>query len=259
VGRPVLPYRDAVAAAVEGASPKAVVFDSCGSTNDEARDLAREGAPHLTVVTAEVQTAGRGRRGRTWMSAAGQGLHTSIVLRPDLPVERWTLLPPLTGVAAMRAVRHRAKVPVGLKWPNDLVVNNRKLGGILVEAEPPAFAVAGIGINVAQTAFEGELAEIATSLAREQAVRLDRADLLGAIVRYLDEALGDPEAAMERYRRDCVTLGRAVRIMREGVPDLVGIGAEIDDRGALIVDVEGGTEIVTAGDVVHLRPDPPRV
>lgn len=257
MGKPVLPYDEAVAAALEGLSPRAVVLSTCASTNDEARDLARAGAAHLTVVTAEVQTAGRGRRGRTWTSAPGEGLHTSIVVRPSLAVDRWTLLPLLTGVACVRAIRHRAKVPVGLKWPNDLVVDGRKLGGILVEAEPPTFAVAGIGVNVAQTSFDGELAEIATSLAREGAVRLDRADLLGFIVRYLDEALADPDEAMDRYRRASVTVGRAVRVIRDG-DEIVGTAAEVDDRGALILDVAGRAETITAGDVVHLRPDLPR-
>lgn len=255
VGRPVLPFGQAVAEAIDGVSPRAVVLDECGSTNDEARDLARKGAEHLTLVTAEAQTAGRGRRDRVWTSAAGEGLHLSVVLRPELAVERWTLLPLLTGVACVRAIRHRAHVPVGLKWPNDLIVAGKKLGGILVEAEPPAFAVAGIGVNVSQTSFPGELSETATSLALESSVRLDRADLLATIVRYLAEALANPEDAMDRYRRASITVGRPVRVIRDGAPEISGTAVEIDQRGALVLDVDGSTEIITAGDVVHLRPD----
>ena len=254
----VTAFRPSMERALEGLAPRALILDVCGSTNDEARDLARKGAPHLTVVTTEVQTAGRGRRGRAWTSVPGEGLYASVVLRPDLPVERWTLLPLLTGVAAVRAVRHRTRVPASLKWPNDVVVNNRKLGGILVEAEIPAYAVAGIGINVAQTSFPDELEQTATSLAREDAVRLDRADLLGFLVRYLRDALADPEASLDRYRRASATIGRAVTVTREGAATVTGVALDVDARGALMLETESGVETVTAGDVVHLRPDLPR-
>lgn len=250
-------YAEAIERAFDGTAARAILLDECASTNDEARARARDGAEHLTVVVAEHQTAGRGRLARTWTSEPGAGLLMSVILRPDLPADRWTLIPLLTGVAAARAIRHRARVPAALKWPNDLVVGPRKLGGILVEAEPPAFAVAGLGVNVSQTAFPPDLAGIATSLAREEAVRLDRADLLGWTVRYLAEALQDPEGSLDRYRRMSATLGRQVRIEQHDSA-LLGIARDIDARGALLVETPDGVEVVTAGDVVHVRPDLPR-
>lgn len=258
-------YAEAIERALAGTAARAILLPECASTNDEARALARDGAEHLTVVVAEHQTAGRGRLARTWTSEPGAGLLMSVILRPTLPVERWTLLPLLTGVAAARAIRHRARVPAALKWPNDLMVETRKLGGILVEAEPPAFAVAGLGINVSQTTFPPELAgtadggfgNSATSLACEESVRLDRADLLGWTLRYLAEALDDPEGSLDRYRRMSATLGRQVRIEQQG-RDLRGLAQDIDARGALLVQTAGGVEIVTAGDVVHIRADLPR-
>lgn len=250
-------YLELIERALEGTGARAIVLDECGSTNDEARAHARDGAAHLTVVIADHQTAGRGRLARTWTSEPGTGLLMSVILRPALPVERWTLLPLLTGVAAARAVRHRARVPAALKWPNDLMVGARKLGGILVEAEPPAFAVVGLGVNVSQTAFAPDLEDIATSLAHEDAVRLDRADLLGWTLRYLTEALGDPEGSLDRYRRMSATLGRQVRVQQHDA-EIEGEARDIDARGALLVDTSDGVVVVTAGDVLHVRAELPR-
>lgn len=226
--------------AFERLLPGAVLLDETGSTNDEARLLARGGAPHLAVVVAEQQSAGRGRRGRTWSAAPGEALLASWVARPSLPVDRWSLLPLFAGVAVAEAVRARTSVEAVLKWPNDVLVDERKLAGILVEAEPPAFAVVGVGLNVSQTTFDAELN--ATSLALSSAVRLDRADLLAAILERVDGA------TLERYRELCVTIGRRVRVITDD-GDVEGIATEVDERGALVVE---GVAI-TAGDVVHVR------
>ena len=243
-------FHAAFARALRGVVPGAVTLDETASTNDDARTLAREGAPHLTVVVADAQTAGRGRLGRTWSSPRGLGLIASWVARPPLPVERWTLVPLLAGVAAAEAVRARTGVVATLKWPNDLRVGERKLGGILVEAEVPEFVVVGLGVNVSQTVFPEDLAAIATSIALEGGMRLDRADLLAATLREFEEALRDPGAAMERYRALCDTLGRRVRVERAHVEPLEGVARAIDERGALVLD--DGTA-VASGDVVHLR------
>jgi BirA family biotin operon repressor/biotin-[acetyl-CoA-carboxylase] ligase len=240
-------FHEAFARALAPVSPRVVTLDEAASTNDEARTLARDGAPHLSVVVANHQTAGRGRLGRRWESAPGAGLAASWVARPPFAVERWTLIPLFAGVAACDAIRARAKVEASLKWPNDLVTARGKLGGILVEAEPPAFAVVGLGVNVSHTAFPPGLE--ATSLALEGAQRLDRADLLAHALRGFAAALGDPGAALARYRELCATLGRRVRVQRRG-GDVEGIAEDVDASGALVVD---GAP-VQSGDVVHLRP-----
>lgn len=240
-------FHEAFARALAGVVPGGVTLDETGSTNDDARALAREGAPHLTAVVANAQASGRGRRGRAWMAEPGEALLASWVVRPPFPVERWTLVPLLVGVAAAEAVRARARVDATLKWPNDVLVGERKLAGILVEAEPPSFCVAGLGLNVSQTAFPPDLP--ATSLALESAVRLDRADLLAAVLRRFDEALREPEGALERYRALCSTLGAAVRVERGGGDPVEGVAERIEPDGALVV---AGRRL-HAGDVVHLR------
>lgn len=240
-------FHEAFARALASVSPRVVTLDEAGSTNDEARSLARDGAPHLSVVVADHQTAGRGRLDRRWESAPGAGLAASWVARPQLPVERWTLIPLLAGVAACKAIRDRAKVDATLKWPNDLITARGKLGGILVEAELPAFVVAGLGVNVSQTEFPPELN--ATSLALEGAQRLDRADLLQHTLQNFEDALRDPDAALARYREWCATIGRRVRVQRIG-GEVEGIAHDVDASGALVVD---GAPI-QSGDVVHLRP-----
>lgn len=240
-------FHETFARALAGVSPHALTLDETGSTNDDARALAMEGAPSLAVVIADHQTAGRGRSDRTWVSPPGTSLLASWVVRPSLPVERWSLIPLLAGLAASDAIRARAHVDAVLKWPNDLLVGERKLGGVLVEAQPPAYAVVGLGVNVSQTSFPSDLE--ATSIALEEGIRLDRADLLAETLRAFDAALTDVDEAVERYRARCVTLGRRVRISRVAGEKLGGIATAIDDVGSLVVD---GARIV-AGDVVHVR------
>jgi len=246
-------FAGAVARALDGIAPQVSVVELTGSTNDDARAQARDGAPHLSTVVSDEQLAGRGRRGRSWSAAVGESLLASWVVRPSLPVERWPLLPLLAGVAAAEAVRARAHVAAVLKWPNDLLADGRKLGGILVEAEPPSFAIVGVGINVSQTSFPEQLRDTATSLALQEAVRLDRADLLAAMLGGFADALADPEEAIARYREMCATLGRAVRIERTGAPPLTGIAVNLDASGALVVEDGAGRHAVASGDVVHLR------
>lgn len=244
-------FRDSVERALAGVSPRVVVLSEVGSTNDEAKALAREGAPHLSTVVADSQTSGRGRAGRSWVSPRGAGLTTSFVVRPRLPVESWTLLPLITGVAAAEAVAAIAGLSVALKWPNDLRVRGRKVGGILVEAEPPRFAVVGIGINIARVNFPEELREIATTIEGEGG-SADRALLLREVMTRFAALLNDPEGALRRYREMCETLGRDVRVERAGVV-IEGTATGIGGDGALEVRTAAGVARVTAGDVTHVR------
>lgn len=244
----VTEFHLAMKRALSEVAPRVTTLDDTRSTNDDARALALAGAPNGSVVVANEQTAGRGRLGRAWQADVGTSLLMSWIVRPHLRVDRWPLLPLLAGLAAVEAVRERTMVEAVLKWPNDLLVGERKLAGILAEAEPPSFAIIGVGVNVSQVSFEPTLN--ATSLAIEGAQRLDRADLAAAILTWFAAALEDVDAAMERYRARCATIGRAVRVTRAGRDALEGIAERVDPDGALVV----AGERVAAGDVTHVRP-----
>jgi BirA family biotin operon repressor/biotin-[acetyl-CoA-carboxylase] ligase len=211
------------------------------------------------VVVVDHQTAGRGRLDRAWVTPAGTALTFSAVVDPRLPDERWPLLPLAAGVATAAAVR-RAGVPAVLKWPNDVLVEDRKVSGILVErVERPGtkpLAVIGIGINT--DLAEAELpVPNATSLALLGAPT-DRATLLGWVLAELDEVLGalpaDRGAFLDTYRDRCSTLGRTVEVQLPDGSTVRGTAAAIDDVGRLVVDPSDGPPVaVGSGDVVHVR------
>lgn len=237
--------------------------EELGSTNDEALRLARAGAPHGTVVIAERQTAGRGRRGRSWAGAAGN-LFLSVVLRPQLPPQRAPELVPVVAVAAAEALRAFGAA-AGIKWPNDLVVEDRKLAGILTElsasAERVHFAVVGVGVNVNGTRAElpEELRTGATSVRDEvgREVPLPElvATLLGAFEAWLDrhEAAGFAPVRA-RYRELSATLGRRVRLV-EAEGETIGVAEDIDEAGGLLLRRDDGVlERARTGDVTSLRP-----
>ncbi|WP_307827844.1 biotin--[acetyl-CoA-carboxylase] ligase [Nocardioides sp. SYSU D00038] len=256
-GRP--PLDVARLAAAEGSVE---VVATATSTNAVVAERAREGAADGLVVVAEEQTAGRGRLDRTWEVPPRAALTFSVLLRPTAPPARWPWLPLLTGRAVATALR-AAGVEAGLKWPNDVLVGDRKIAGILLERvetpQGPA-AVVGIGLNVAQDAPELPVAT-ATSVALELGRGADRTDLLLGLVAalrggYADwQAGGDAGAERLRaaYAADCVTLGRDVRVELPGGDALTGRAVGVDAGGRLVVEHAGGSTAVAAGDVVHVR------
>lgn len=202
-------------------------FAEVDSTNRLAADLARSGAADGVVVGADHQTAGRGRRGRTWDSRPGASLLVSVVLRPAP-----ALVTLAAGVAAAEACEAVAGVEVGLKWPNDLLLDGAKLGGILSELVGDA-AVVGLGLNLAWApAGAAALGPV------------DREVLLDA---YL-AGLGTPGDVLPRYRDRCTTLGRRVRVEVPGAT-IEGVATDVDGDGRLLVEGRA----IAAGDVVHLR------
>ena len=203
-------------------------FAEVDSTNRVAADLVRRGAGDGLVVGADHQTSGRGRRGRTWESRPGSALLVSVVLRPVPP-----LVTLAAGVAAAEACEAVAAAAVRLKWPNDLLSGDAKLGGILAELVGDA-AVVGLGLNL------GWAPDGAAKLGAD----VDRNALLAAYLSALDR----PGDVLPRYRDRCSTLGRPVRAELPG-ETVEGVAREVDDEGRLVVD---GRKI-TAGDVVHLR------
>lgn len=241
------------------------VVPASPSTNADLAGRARAGEHPGIVLAAEHQTAGRGRLDRTWVTPPSTCLTFSMLVQPDrVPVGHWPWLPLLTGIAVVEAVRRVCDVEGGLKWPNDVLVGERKLAGILVErVERPTgpAAVIGVGLNV--SLHEDELpAPAATSLWLEDARTTDRTVVLREVLRTF-EALyvqwqaedGDPERGLRAsYVQRCRTLGREVRAELPGGAVLEGKATGVDAAGRLEVrDAAGETTALGAGDVVHVR------
>ena len=209
------------------------------STNERAKELALDGAPHGTIVTADEQTAGRGRQGRAWIAAPGETLLLSIVLRS---VDE--LLPLRAAVAVAESI----PMPTRIKWPNDVWVGGKKVSGILVEGRPQeGWAVLGIGLNVATRSFPEELSEIATSLALEGA-ELSQGDALDSLLESLERLLAaDGADVLAAWRERDALLGEPVA-WNGGR----GIGAGVTDGGALRVETDSGIVELDAGEV-HLE------
>jgi BirA family transcriptional regulator, biotin operon repressor / biotin---[acetyl-CoA-carboxylase] ligase len=236
------------------------VHETIGSTSDRARDLLELTGGAGTAVVAELQTDGRGRRGRTWMSPPRRNLMVSVAYRPRLAAPDAWRLGPAVALAARDACRTVA--PVDLKWPNDLVAGDgRKAGGLLIETvidgERVSAATIGIGINVnwAVAEMPSEIAGSATSLADLAGTRVDRGALLAALLDRLDAELAEIEAGgspLDRYRAACRTLGSEVTI-EAGPRTIDGVALAIDDSGGLVVETSSGRETVTSGEVVSVR------
>ena len=232
----------ALSRALEHDGWRVEVLDRAASTNAVVAERARAGEPHGLVVVAEEQTAGRGRLDRSWVSPPRAGLTFSVLLRPEGPLG-W--VPLLGGLGVVRALRDQAGLDAVLKWPNDVLVGNRKACGLLAEAVDGA-VVLGIGLNVTTRADELPVAT-ATSLALEGATTTDRDTVLRAVLRALAGALGDRDTT--GYRQACATIGRRVRVELPGGASVEGTAEDVDEQGRLVVD---GTPFA-AGDVVHLR------
>lgn len=218
------------------------------STNQRAKELADAGAPHGTVVTADEQTAGRGRQGRSWVAPPGSAVLMSVVVR-NLD-EAGALLPLATAVAVCEAAESVAPVRCAIKWPNDVWVERRKLCGILVEGRPAAgWAVVGIGLNVRtpRDAFPPELRETATSLAASGA-DASVEETVDALLAMLDRRLSaSPADVLGEWRARDALLGSEIRWGERS-----GVAAGIDDEGSLLVDTDAGRVALGAGEV-HLE------
>jgi BirA family biotin operon repressor/biotin-[acetyl-CoA-carboxylase] ligase len=247
----------AVRAAGIDVSP--VWFDEVASTNDEARRLAGESVPDWTVVVAGHQTAGRGRLGRRWLDVPDRSLLCSVILRPRLTpneVHLVTLAAAVSVIDAAHLPRLRAK------WPNDIVVGERKCGGILAEADvlggTVRHVVLGVGVNVSAGPEDlpQEVRDSATSLVIEGA-SIDRDGLLAGFLGSLRGRLqsdGFPASIVEAYRPLCRTLGRRVRATTTSGDRFEGRAVDVDELGSLLVKRDGRVERVAFGEVTHLTP-----
>lgn len=235
-------------------------FASIDSTNAYLKRIAADGAPDGTVAVAAEQTAGRGRRGRVFQSAAGKGVYLSVLLRPQPTPEQLMPLTGLCAVAMCDAVELVSGIRPQIKWTNDLLLNGKKLGGILTELGMEngtiSYVIIGIGINVSQQKedFEGEVADLATSLERELGREVSKDELAAAMIAALDTLYDDLKRGstaeyVERYRRDCVTLGKEVQLLWQDVREKV-FALDVDEQFGLVVRRENGTiETVRTGEV----------
>lgn len=237
------------------------VFEEVTSTNTLLKELARQGAPAGTVLVTDRQTAGRGRLGRSFLSPGGVGVYLSALIRPNCAPTALMHLTCAVAVAMCDAVENAFGFLPGIKWTNDLVVNGRKLGGILTELglDPKTgmvdHAILGIGINCGQieTDFDESIRSMATSVRMVTGQNASRERLIAEMVKALeamDKALlTSPAAILERYRADCITLGQDVSILR-GDEVRHGRALDIDAEGGLIVRYDSGeTGTVTSGEV----------
>ncbi|WP_306530377.1 biotin--[acetyl-CoA-carboxylase] ligase [Anaerotignum lactatifermentans] len=234
-------------------------YEETDTTNNRARELALEGAPEGTLVVAEKQTAGRGRRGKVWESPLGTGIWMSLVLRPQIAPTEASVLTLLCGLATAEAIEAETGLSAGIKWPNDILINGKKAVGILTEMDCEMsevhFVIPGIGINVNTASFPPEIAEIATSLYLECGKTVSRRRLVHRVLERLEEhyetflRTGSFAAMLEDYRKHCITLGKEVHVL--GREPFFAEALDITPEGELLVRRadNGKEEVVFSGEV----------
>ncbi len=236
------------------------VFKETTSTNDVIEKIARDGVTEGVVVFAESQTKGRGRLGRKWASPAGKGLWFSILLRPDLRPQAATRVTIASGTALRRAIHACTGLNAVIKWPNDILINGKKVAGILTELRAELdhiqYVVLGIGVdvNLSVADFPAEVRKIGTSLKLESGREISRADLAVQVLRELDQDYGkvcshEFNKVVDEWGKECVTLGRNV-VIHIGERQVRGRAEALGEDGALLVRTEHGhLETVVGGDV----------
>lgn len=237
------------------------IHDSIGSTNNRAKELAQEGAVHGTLVAAEEQRSGRGRLGRAWSSPPKVGLWMSLILRPAFPPRFAPKMTVLAGLAVIRAINTITGLKAAIKWPNDIIINSKKLCGILTEmqAEPDLieYVITGIGMNVntLKENFPAEIRDSATSLFIEWGQKVDRCRLMAAILNELEVLYQEYESTtnfsgiIQEFKENCITLGRHVRVVSPA-GEWEGEAIDLTEDCELVVKLADGTKrTVMSGDV----------
>ncbi|MBR3103057.1 MAG: biotin--[Lachnospiraceae bacterium] len=269
-GYKLLSYPDLISACelmsrvnTEWAGRKVYFRRELTSTNEYAKIVAEEGAVHGALVVADKQNAGRGRRGRVWVSPAGQNIYMSLLLRPDFPSNNASMLTLLMAVSVAEVLHHlHPELPVGIKWPNDVLIGDKKVCGILTEmdAEPDYIhnVIVGVGINVNQTEFDEELQKTATSLKLEKGMSVDRAQIILGVMDYFEYYYGlfaehqDVSDFVNIYDSYLVNRGREVRVL-DPKGEFTGVAEGINDRGELIVNLPGGGATTVSSGEVSVR------
>ncbi len=243
------------------------VYETLDSTNIRAKQLAEQGAPEGTLIVAQQQTQGKGRRGRGWTCEKGLDIYMSVILRPALAPMDTPMLTLVAAMAVVEAIRQQSGVPAAIKWPNDIVVDGKKICGILTEMSSETdyvhYAVVGIGINTNRQSFPPEIAQVAASLAQIRGECIRRSPLIAAVMnaferRYTQFVESRSLASMrEEYIALLVNLNQHVAVYRtvpgslqeKAEPEFTGIARGIDERGGLLVETEEGMQTVISGEV----------
>ena len=240
--------------AAKWAGCEIVYFEETDSTNRQARMLAAEGAAHGTLVIADTQSAGRGRRGRGWISPAGEGIFMSLIVRPQVHPSQVAKMSLTLALAVGKAIERVTGLDARIKWPNDIVMGGRKICGLLLEmdatAEMVRSIVAGVGINVHQTVFDEEIAHTASSLDLMTGRRVSRSEIVRAFLEEFEWALAlDDAQMMDAYRARSATIGQRVQVIAlDGT--YTGTAKGITESGSLLVEDEAGdVREVLAADV----------
>ena len=224
-----------------------VYFKEIDSTNRYAKKLAGQGAAHGTMVLADTQTAGRGRRGHSWISPAGSSISMTLILRPEVPPAQVAKISLLTALATANAIRRVTGLDARIKWPNDIVAGGRKVCGMLMEMdatpERVASVVAGVGINVHQTQFPEEIAHSASSLDLLAGRRISRSAIVRAFLQEYERvwALGD-ETMMRAYRERSATIGQRVQVIGLN-GTYTGTAQDVTESGSLLVRADEDGEV----------------
>jgi BirA family biotin operon repressor/biotin-[acetyl-CoA-carboxylase] ligase len=237
------------------------IHNSIGSTNNRAKELAQEGAAHGTLVAAEEQQTGRGRLGRDWSSPPGVGLWMSLILRPAFPPWFAPKVTVIAGLAVLRAINSITGLKAAIKWPNDIIINSKKVCGILTEMQADLdmieYVIAGIGVNVntSKDSFPEEIRDSATSLYMESGKQVERCRLMAAILDELEELYQEYEKTIDfagiiqEFKENCITLGRHVRVVSVA-GEWEGKAIDLTDDCELVVELADGTRrAVMSGDV----------
>ena len=244
--------------ATEWAGCEIYYFDSIDWTNTKAKELAEEGHPSGTLVVADRQTAGKGRRGRSWESPTGIGIFMTLMLKPEINPNNASMLTLVAAMATTRAIRRVPGVPAMIKWPNDIVMNGKKVCGILTEMSAQFdyinHIVIGIGINVHNEDFPEEIAKTASSLYLESGQHIHRASLIEAFLEEFEDVYAeylkteDMEGLQKEYDAMLVNRGRQVRVLDPKEP-FEGKAMGITKKGELIVDTWESRKLVSSGEV----------
>lgn len=233
-------------------------FPVLDSTNKKIKQLAAEGYPSGTVVTADMQTAGRGRLGRSWESLQGSGIFMTLLLRPDIFPDHASMLTLVAAMAVSTAIKNITGHSAQIKWPNDIVMKKKKICGILTEMEMHAgkidYIAVGIGVNVNHQVFSDEICDMASSLYLVTGKYWSRMALIGAILEQFEKyyvvfrKTEDLSELMEEYNQNLISQNKNVRVLDPKEP-FEGIARGINSFGELVVDTPQGTKLVSAGEV----------
>ena len=242
-------------------------FESTGSTNPDAKRFAEEGAPHGTIVVADRQTAGRGRRGRTWSSPSGKSIYFTIVVRPAFAPDKASMITLVMALSVAQAIEEVTGLPAQIKWPNDIVVHKKKVCGILTEMsmtpemDEIQFVVAGVGVNTNHNGpeeFPEEIRETAASLKMESGEHIDRAGLLERILARFEEnydcfeRIQDLSTLREAYQAHLINMDTQVLVL-DPAGEYAGISRGISETGELIVERENGDRVLVYAGEVSVR------